>query len=221
MVKGIFIAGTDTGVGKTYVTCHLLEQYRALGVNAAGMKPVASGMSMKDGRWANEDVELIWQASGQAFPRQLINQYVYQPFIAPHLAAKQSGELIALAPVEQSFWQLEELADVVIVEGAGGLMTPINDHQTYVELARALELQVILVVAIRLGCINHALLTQQVLQQSKIPFAGWVANYTEAEELMPEVVRSLEDRLNAPLLGVLPWNRRGDSSVDLNLGLLN
>ena len=221
MAKGIFIAGTDTGAGKTYVTCRLLEQYRALGIKAAGMKPVASGMSMIDGQWVNEDVEQIWRASGRAFPRELINQYVYQPFIAPHLAAEQTGAQITIAPVEQCYRQLEAVADVVIVEGAGGLMTPINDQQTYVELVRDLALEAILVVGIRLGCINHALLTQQVLQQSKIPFAGWVANYAEAAEAMPEVVHSLEARLNAPLLGVLPWSGRGDTPVDLNLDLLN
>ena len=221
MARGIFIAGTDTGVGKTYVTCRLLEQYRALGVEAAGMKPVASGMSMINGQWVNEDVELIWQASARAFPLELINQYAYRPFVAPHLAAEQSGALITIALVEQSFRRLEALADVVVVEGAGGLMTPINDRQTYVELVRALALEVILVVAIRLGCINHALLTQQVLQQSGIPFVGWVANYAGPEEPMPEVVRSLEDRLNAPLLGVLPWDGRGNAPVDLKLDLLN
>ncbi|MCW8965010.1 MAG: dethiobiotin synthase [Gammaproteobacteria bacterium] len=218
MSNGLFVAGTDTEVGKTFITCQLLRQYRLDGVNAVGMKPVASGMQQVDGQWVNEDVEQIYQASGGIIGRELINQYAFSPFIAPHQAAQESGKSISLQKIEDGYTQLVERAERVIVEGAGGLMTPLNDKETFVDLVQRLQLDVILVVAIRLGCINHALLTQQVMQAGKIRFTGWVANYPEAAQSRDQAIEeSLEKRLDAPLLGVMSWDPSREFVRNLDL----
>lgn len=221
MSRGIFIAGTDTEVGKTYVTCRLLNQLRNQGIDAVGMKPVASGTENIGGRPANTDVEMIWRASGESIPRSQINQYVYDPFIAPHLAAARQKETISLTVIDQALAGLQQNSELVIVEGAGGLMTPINGQQTFLDLAQVLDLAVILVVAVRLGCINHALLTQNALVTAGIPFLGWIANYPEKGEEDPEVVATLGIRLAPPLLGVLPWQGAVATVKDLDLGSLN
>lgn len=205
--QNLFIAGTDTGVGKTHISCELIIQYRRAGVNAVGMKPVASGMYEVDGEWKNDDIEKIHAAANGAIERTAINQYAYRPFIAPHLAAAQAGELISLEKIEHAYRQLAAHAERVIVEGAGGLMTPLNDTQTFVDLAQRLALPVVLVVAIRLGAINHALLSQRVMQAEHIDFAGWVANYPDNRHPFDaDMQQSLEQRLNAPLLGVTAWS---------------
>ena len=136
MRRGIFIAGTDTEVGKTHVTCRLLKQLRGEAIDAVGMKPIASGMEIVEGRMANQDIEMIWQASGESLSRELINQYAYQPFIAPHLAAARQAEIITIDVIDRALAELEQRSDVVIIEGAGGLMTPINRNQTFLDLSR-------------------------------------------------------------------------------------
>jgi dethiobiotin synthetase len=219
--RGIFIAGTDTEVGKTHVACRLLKQLRGEAINAVGMKPVASGMEIIEGRMANQDVEMIWQASDESLSRELINQYAYEPFIAPHLAAARQAEAISLDVIDRALAELEQSSDVVIIEGAGGLMTPINSDQTFLDLVQALDLVVVLVVAIRLGCINHALLTQNALQHAGVPFVAWVANYAEKTELNPEVIKTLQVSLDAPMLGILPWQGAGTEGKNLDLGSLN
>ena len=206
MSNGLFVAGTDTEVGKTYVTCRLLERLRAKGVHAVGMKPVASGMKLAGSTMVNDDVEQILSASGHGVPRELLNQYSFEQFIAPHLAAEQLGQRIELETVTKAFQELAQHADLVIMEGAGGLMTPLNDDATYLDLVQQLTLDVVLVVAIRLGCINHALLTQHVLQKSGVSLVGWVANYTTPGAARDKgIEKSLQSRLDAPLLGVMPW----------------
>ena len=218
MRRGIFIAGTDTEVGKTHVTCRLLKQLRGEAIDAVGMKPIASGMEIVEGRMANQDIEMIWQASGESLSRELINQYAYQPFIAPHLAAARQAEIITIDVIDRALAELEQRSDVVIIEGAGGLMTPINRNQTFLDLVHALDLVVVLVVAIRLGCINHALLTQNALKKAGIPFVAWVANYVENVEQNPEVIETLQLFLDAPMLGILPWQgtENGENKFDLS-----
>lgn len=221
MAKGLFIAGTDTEVGKTYVACQLIRQYRHAGVEAVGMKPVASGLSKVSGRWLNEDVEQILLASDGVADRGLINQYAFTPFIAPHLAAVKAEQPISLQVISDAYWQLASASELVIVEGAGGLMTPLNQTETFIDLVQQLELEVVLVVAIRLGCINHALLTQQAMLSANIHFAGWVANYPDKNMLADiEVEESLKKRLNAPLLGVLPCFEAPSAGEILDLSRL-
>ncbi len=218
--KGLFIAGTDTEVGKTFVTCQMIRQLRHAGIPTLGMKPVASGMQQQDGKWLNEDIEKIQQACNGEAPAKLLNQYAYEPFIAPHLAAAQAGESISVDVIYRAYHELAARARVVLVEGAGGLMTPLNADQTFMDLAVRLQLDVVLVVAIRLGCINHALLTQQAMQSTNLNFVGWVANYPLAGKADEAVEKSLISRLDAPLLGVVPNDPEHDNVQELDLGWL-
>lgn len=218
LARGILVTGTDTGVGKTVVTCRLLEQLRSAGMKVVGMKPVASGLIEKNGRWISEDVEAISHAMERDMDRQMINPYAFKPFIAPHLAAKAIGVSIELERIEACYRQLAEQANYVVVEGAGGLMTPLNTHETFVDLANRLELSVLLVVAIRLGCINHALLTAKVIETAGLPFIGWVANYPDRTgERNIGVETTIKSHLAAPLIGVISYGAQAseNSAIDL------
>lgn len=204
--RGILVTGTDTGVGKTVVTCQILEQLKSAGIEAVGMKPVASGLIERSGQWVNEDVEAICQVMGQAADRETINPYAFKPFVAPHLAAEAVGESIKLEIIEVCYQRLAKQADCVVVEGAGGLMTPLNKDETFVDLAARLQLSVVLVVAIRLGCINHALLTAKALEAARLPFIGWVANYPdEAVKRDIGIENTIQSHLLAPLMGIIPY----------------
>ena len=216
--RGLFVAGTDTEVGKTFVTCQMIRQLRHAGIPTLGMKPVASGMQLIDGEWRNQDIDEIQQACNGEVAPELLNQYAYEPFIAPHLAAAQLGESISLDVIGRAYRELVGRCRFVVVEGAGGLMTPLNADQTFADLAIGLELPVVLVVAIRLGCINHALLSQQVMQSMNIRFVGWVANYPEAGEPDEGIENSLVSRLDAPLLGVIPFDPSGNHVQELDSG---
>lgn len=181
-----FVTGTDTGVGKTTVTVHLMRQLVAQGLTVIGMKPVASGCEWLNGRWQNEDVMRLTAASNVNAPAELINPYCFEPPIAPHIAAAQAGIEIDVGVIQRAYAQLSTLADVVIVEGAGGLLVPLNTRQTIADLIQALQLPALLVVGMRLGCINHALLTADVLKQRNIDCCGWVANSVDPQMSHPE-----------------------------------
>lgn len=197
-----FVTGTDTGVGKTLVSCGLLRALARQGKKVSGFKPVAAGCEA-DGR--NEDVERLLAASTQPLAREQVNPYCFIPPIAPHLAAAQAGTRIALAPIVSACQALAAQVDSVVVEGAGGFLVPLNESETLADLARALAFPVILVVGIRLGCLNHALLTAEAIAARGLTLAGWVAN--QMEPAMPAVQENLDTlrtRLAAPLLGVVP-----------------
>lgn len=207
MRGGYFVTGTGTGVGKTRVSCALLHAFAECGKVVVGMKPVAAGM--ENGKW--EDVELLSVASNIKPSRELINPYAFVPPIAPHIAAEQAGILIDLEVIRNAFCRLQELADMVIVEGVGGFLVPLNERQDGADLARALGLPVILVVGMHLGCLNHALLTAQAVQATGLTLAGWVANHIDpAMQAFDENVITLEWRLKCPLLGVLPFQQNVD-----------
>jgi len=216
--RDILVAGTDTGVGKTIVTCRLLAQLRQAGINALGMKPVASGLTQNNGYWTNDDVEAICQATGQDIDRAVMNPYAFEPFIAPHIAARQAGKSIDLGRIEACYEQIRSQADMVVIEGAGGLMTPLNEQQTFIDLAERLSLSVILVVAIRLGCINHALLSTQAIVGAGIPLMGWVANYPDSPgERDTEVEGAIQSRLSAPLIATFPY--QSGAIKDIYIGI--
>ncbi len=197
-----FIAGTDTEVGKTFSTCALLYHLKHRGIAAAGMKPVAAGT---DAEGKNDDVEALLAASSVQAPRDLVNPYLFAPPIAPHIAAQEAGEDIDIERIADAFAQLRELADCVLVEGVGGFCVPLGAHHDAADLACRLGLPVILVVGLRLGCINHALLTQEAIAARGLPFAGWIANRIDpAMARYPENLATLHSRLKAPLLGVIP-----------------
>jgi dethiobiotin synthetase len=195
------VTGTDTGVGKTLVACALLHAFAARGLRAIGMKPVAAGASLDSGALLNEDVAALVAASSVAAPRELQNPYCFAPPIAPHIAAAHAGVEIDIARVHAAYASLAARADVVVVEGAGGFRVPLGDAVDTADLARLLGLPVVLVVGVRLGCLNHALLTADAIGAAGLPIAGWVANHIDPD--MPhatENVQTLQARLRAPLL---------------------
>ncbi len=206
MKQAFFITGTDTGVGKSLIAAALLHLYAEKGNSAVGMKPVAAGASPVDGRLLNEDVVQLMAAGNVDAPPDLINPYVFAPAIAPHIAAQQAHVEISIAAVVRAFEALAAGAEVVVVEGAGGFCVPLTATEDMADLARALDLPVILVVGMRLGCLNHALLTVEAIRARGLLLAGWVANRIDPE--MPcfeENLDSLRQRMPAPCLGVVGW----------------
>lgn len=209
MAQGYFVTGTDTGAGKTLTACALLLAFGRRGMRAAGMKPVAAGGRETAEGWRNDDVEALLAASrtGEAgLQRAEVNPYFLRRPVAPHLAARAEGAAIDLATLQRSFARLRAKADVVIVEGVGGFLVPLNEREDTADLSVRLGLPVILVVAMRLGCLNHALLTQEAVAARKLRLAGWVANRLDpGMEMAAENVAALRERLRAPLLGEIPY----------------
>lgn len=198
MKQAFFITGTDTGIGKTYVACQLIRQYVAQGYRVVGMKPVAAGCELVDGKWVNEDVRLLTEASNVDAPLQLVNPYCFNPPIAPHIAAEQEGVDIQLDVIAQAYQALAELADIVVVEGAGGLLVPLNAQHTIADLIAYLNIPVLFVVGMRLGCINHALLSIEVMQTRHLPISAWVANPVDKAMLCyQENLHTLQTKLQA------------------------
>src|SRR5262245_28968659 len=203
---GYFVTGTDTGVGKTEIACGLLRAYAASGLAAVGMKPVAAGARQVDGVLRNEDVERLRAASNVRAARSAVNPYLFAAPIAPHLAAERIGRRIDLGAIVSAYRGLARRADIVIVEGAGGLLVPLNERADSADLARRMRLPVLLVVGMRLGCLSHALLTQSAMATRGLVFAGWFAN--RIDPAMREYrgnVETLKRRLHAPLLGEIRY----------------
>jgi dethiobiotin synthetase len=198
---GFFVTGTDTGVGKTLIACALLHAFAARGCTVVGMKPVASGAERRGTELVNDDVEQLIAASNVTAPRSLVNPYCFEPPIAPHLAAERAGVRIALDRIEDGRRELAARADVVIVEGVGGFCVPLGADADTAQLAARLALPVVLVVGMRLGCLNHALLTADAIAARGLAVAGWIANHVDpGMDAADENVRSLERRIQAPLI---------------------
>lgn len=201
MKQAFFITGTDTGVGKTHVACKLIAAYVAQGYKVIGMKPVAAGCELVDGVWVNEDVLKLEAASNVQAPRELINPYSFKEAIAPHIAAEIMGVEINIEVIQQAFNKLRDIADIVIVEGAGGFLVPLNATQSTADLALALNIPVILVVSMKLGCINHSLLTVEAIQARNLTLHGWVANrLAQNMHALAENEATLAQRIHAPKL---------------------
>lgn len=208
---GFFVTGTDTGVGKTLVCCALLYGFAALGKSVIGMKPVAAGASRSADGLVNDDVALLRAASNVEAPLQLVNPYCFEQPIAPHLAAEQAGEAVDLAAIANAYRMLTAAADIVIVEGIGGFCVPLNHNEDSADLAQHLGLPVILVIGLRLGCLNHALLTAQAIRAKGLQFVGWVANRIDpAMAATGRNVAALAERLHAPLLGDIEFTADPD-----------
>ena len=217
MEQGYFITGTDTNAGKTWATIALMRYFKQQGKSVVGMKPVASGCFMQDGQLKNEDALLIQENASLKIDYDLINPYAYELPVSPHIAGINNP--VKLANIVERFNALKELAEIVLVEGAGGWYAPLNDREDISDLAKALALPVIIVVAIRLGCINHAKLTWQAIQHSGIPCAGWIAVCVDPDMLnRDENIHTIKTALNVPLLGVLPYLASAD--FDLLAGKL-
>ena len=203
---GFFVTGTDTGAGKTLVASALLRAFAHSGLRAVGMKPVATGCRAEAHDRANEDVAALLAASNVHAAIDLVNPYCFEPAIAPHLAAQQAGCSISLAHIRDCYLALAGLADRVVVEGAGGLLVPLGPREDWGDLVKLLDLPVVLVVGMRLGCLNHALLTAEAIRSRGLPFAGWVANRIDPD--MPyfeDNVETLRRKLPAPLIGIMPF----------------
>lgn len=204
-MRGFFITGTDTNVGKTWVTAGLLHAFNEQGLRTIAMKPVASGCETIDGKLRNADAECLMKHMNTAADYSEVNPYSFEPAIAPHIAAKQAGENIDLEKIQQTAEHLARRADVILVEGVGGWAVPLNETQGIADLAVKLKLPVIMVVSIRLGCINHALLSAQSIRASDIPLAGWVANMCDSSDSFAEEnISALQQRLDCPMLAKLP-----------------
>lgn len=209
--RGFFITGTDTGVGKTLVACALLHAFAARGLRVVGMKPVAAGAQLKNAVWINDDVEQLIAASNVAAPREVLNPYCFELPIAPHIAAGLQNKTITNRCLCENYKRLSALADIVIVEGAGGFCVPLNDHETSADLARDLALPVVLVVGMRLGCLNHALLTAEAIRARGLTVAAWVANVLDPR--MPYIganIAALKGRLLAPMIGRIDFFHQPD-----------
>lgn len=207
MPQSYFILGTDTDVGKTYIASALIRHFVQAGKKTIGMKPLASGCAPDENdTLVNEDVIALNAASNVQAPLALVNPYRFAPAIAPHIAAKQAEIEIDLDLIVNAYQQLRCMAEVVIVEGAGGFLVPLNPTQTLADLAVQLQLPIILVVGMKLGCINHALLTAEAIQARGLMLAGWVANEAAPNmAVFEENLASLQQRIAAPCLSVVRW----------------
>ena len=205
-LRGLFITGTDTGVGKTRVSVARVETLEKRGHRVAAMKPVASGALQTPTGLRNEDAQQLQAVASVAAPYEWVNPYCFAPAVAPHLAARAAGISIELEQIIETHRALAAQADWVIVEGVGGWNVPLGEQLTTVDLAATLRWPVVLVVGLRLGCLNHALLTADAIGASGLPLAGWIANCidprcSEADAL----IEDLERRLPAPRRGTVPW----------------
>ena len=204
--RAFFVTGTDTEVGKTFIAAALLHIARQRGLRCAGIKPVAAGCERRDGALVNDDALALMAASGAGLDYRTVNPIALEPAIAPHIAAARAGVPLSAGALADSCRGVLALNyDFVIVEGAGGWFVPLDDGETLADLCIDLGLPVILVVGMKLGCLNHALLTEAAIAGAGLRVAGWVAN--SVNEVMPfleENVRTLRSRLTAPCLGVVP-----------------
>ena len=210
--QAYFVTGTDTGVGKTFISSLLVRQFARRGLRSVGMKPVASGCECVDGRLVSEDAAQLLAASNVGLSIDDINPYAFEPAIAPHIAAQQAGMRIDLDHIQTVFKRLQAQVDVVIVEGAGGFYVPLDEQHDMADLAVKLGFPVILVVGMRLGCINHALLTAEAIRQRGLTLAGWVANQVDpGMAMLEENLQTLRQRMPASYLGWVPWQTATDT----------
>ncbi len=223
-MTAFFITGTDTGVGKTRVSGALLRALHQQGhERVIGMKPVAAGTELIHGHWTNEDVVQLREASTVSVPALYDNPYLLQRATSPHIAALQEGISIDIEHIAACFHALRQQADAVVVEGAGGFIVPLSESigqaSTSADLAVLLHLPVILVVGLRLGCLNHALLTQEAILRRGLTLAGWVANRIDPSMVEQEAnVYTLRHRLEAPLLADWGWHPAAEpSSLEIRL----
>jgi len=205
MNQSWFITGTDTEVGKTWYTLALIQHLKNQGLRVAGMKPIASGSEATQAGLRNSDAEQILKTSGLDVPYDWVNPYAFAPPIAPHIAAAQVGQTIELETIITQYQQLAAQAEALVVEGVGGWRVPLNRTQSLKDIVLALEMPVILVVGLRLGCINHALLSAETIIRDGCTLAGWVANPIDPDFDAQASIETLKERLEVPLLAQLPY----------------
>jgi dethiobiotin synthetase len=203
-VKGFFVTGTDTGVGKTWMAAALVHAIAARGLRVSGMKPLACGARSTPDGWRHDDAEMLMRQASVALPYEAVNPYLLRAPMAPHIAARLEGVRLSAAALHEACTTLEENLDYLVIEGVGGWEVPLNDSETTAHFARLLGLPVVLVVGIRLGCLNHALLTGEAIVRQNLALAGWIANIIDPAMLkIAENISALEARLPAPRLGTV------------------
>ena len=201
-----FITGTDTEIGKTLVSSIMLRQLARSGVKAIGMKPVAAGAVMRDGSWHNDDVDALVAETQQSLPTALTTPYMLREAASPHIAAALENADIDIGHILDCYRQVADQAEAVVVEGVGGFRVPLNKSEDAADLAQRLNLPVIMVVGLRLGCLNHALLTADAIAARGLTLAGWVANAVDPDmAYTKENFETLVARLPVPPLGAIPW----------------
>jgi dethiobiotin synthetase len=199
------VTGTDTGVGKTVISLGLMQALQDRGLSVAALKPVASGCERTPDGLRNDDALQLQQQASIPLAYEQVNPYAFEPAIAPHLAADQAGQTIEIDKIYDIYQDIASSVDVVIVEGVGGWQVPLNSRETVADLAHGLGLDICLVVGLRLGCINHALLSAQAIESRGCTLAGWVANtLPPAMDALDENINTLKQKLSSPLLGVVP-----------------
>jgi dethiobiotin synthetase len=214
---GVFITGTDTGVGKTVVAAALIRSLARQGARVAGMKPIASGASMTPCGLRNADALALMQAGNVAATYETVNPYCFAAPIAPHIAARDAGVVVDVELVRARFDELARVSDCVVVEGAGGWLTPIGESASMADVAAALALPVVLVVALKLGCLNHALLTARALAAHGAGLAGWIGNAIDpAFERAADNIAELEQRLQ-PAAAIVPYASHAPEALELPL----
>lgn len=214
--KTYFVTGTDTGVGKTLVSAAILEAARGEGLRTLAMKPIASGCENTEDGLRNEDALMLMEAMTESLSYDQVNPIALEPAIAPHVAAAQQDRMLGAERLTGFCRGLQmRPGDLMLVEGAGGWRVPLNDRETYARVPQALEMPVIMVVPLRLGCINHAMLTAEAIRNDGLMLAGWVANRPEQDAMSCEgdTLNYLLGHLGAPCLGVLPWQATPDPKV--------
>ncbi len=216
-MAGLFVTGTDTDVGKTHVALGLMAALQRRDLRVAAMKPVSAGCEWGgeagERGLRNDDALQLSAQSSLAIPYQTLNPYAFEPAIAPHIAARMVGVEMRLEVLTRACAEIEERADLVVVEGAGGWLVPVNGRQTLADLAVALGFPVVLVVGVRLGCLNHALLSAESIRARGLMLAGWVANEIDPQAAcIEENIEALSQRLPAPLLGRVPFDGQADAA---------
>ncbi len=206
MAKVFFVTGTDTGVGKTRIACTILKAAASQGLNAFGLKPVAAGCELQNGKWVNDDALQLIGASTVKLPYEQVNPIALREPVAPHIAAAHEGKRLSLDHLEGYVrGALMHKADLIVIEGAGGWRVPIDPQHSLASLCQRLQIPVILVVGMRLGCINHALLTAEAIRRDGLMLTGWVANIVDNEmAALDENLGTLAALLGAPCLGKVP-----------------
>ncbi len=211
MRRDYFITGTDTGIGKTLVAAALLRRLREAGVKVAGMKPIAAGAIAGPEGPANDDALLLQAESSVHQSYAIVNPWLFEPAIAPHIAAAESGVAIDTARIVAAYERISAGADVVLAEGAGGFLVPLDSNRSCAELPSILGMEVILVVGLRLGCLNHAFLTVEAIASRGLALAGWIGNSIDPAFARREAnLATLESRISAPCLGIIPWMVKPD-----------
>jgi len=211
VTRSYFVTGTDTGVGKTLATAALLRRLREAGISVAGMKPIAAGAIAGPEGPANEDAVLLQAEASVRHPYAIVNPWLFEPAIAPHIAAAESDVTIDTARIVAAHERLSAGADVVLAEGAGGFLVPLDSKRSCAELPALLGMEVILVVGLRLGCLNHAFLTAEAIASRGLTLSGWIGNSIDPAFARRDAnLATLESRIAAPCLGIIPWMAKPD-----------